>query len=64
MRKLLSLREVHQRVPDTALSWWRRLASERRIPTVRIGRRVFVDERDFEKFIEVRREPARTDIPL
>ena len=60
-RRLLGLREVAERL-GLGLSTVRRWASTRRIPTVRLSRRVFVEERDLERLIESRHEPARTDI--
>ena len=61
--KLLSLREVQKIVP-VGLGTLRRYASQRRIPVVRIGRRVFVAESDLEKLVEARREPARPDVAV
>lgn len=61
--KLLRLPEVKDRT-GLSLHTLRRWASQRRIPTVRIGRAVFVPERDLDRLIEARKEPARTDVAV
>ena len=62
-RKLLNLRVVADRT-GLGVSTIRRWASQRRIPTVRLGRRVFVDEDDLNKLIDARREPARRGLEI
>lgn len=56
--KLLPLEECAERT-GTSLRWWRRAVFEQRLPVVRLGRCVRVDERDLEAFIEASRAPAR-----
>jgi excisionase family DNA binding protein len=38
---------------------WRSWIAQKKIPVVRIGRRVRVDRADFERFIAERKAPAR-----
>lgn len=51
LQKLLDLKEVSDRL-NVSLSTIRRWASERRLRTVKISRRVFVQEADLERLIE------------
>lgn len=55
--RLLTLQEVADRL-GVALWTVRRWASTRRIPTVKLGAAVRVDERDLNALIEARRRPA------
>lgn len=61
--KLLRLREVANRL-DLSLWTVRRWASERRLPVVKIGRSVFVDERELDRFCEARALPVRSGLAL
>lgn len=61
--KLLRLREVAKRL-DLSLWTVRRWASERRIPVVKIGRAVFMDEAELEKFCAERKVPAQRELAL
>lgn len=61
--KLLRLSEVSE-VLGLSLHTVRRWASERRIPIVKIGRAVLVDERELGKLIEARSIRARSDIAV
>ena len=60
--RLLNLEDVANAL-SLPLQSVRRLASQRRIPTVRVGRRVLVDEIDLRAFLDERREPARDTEP-
>jgi excisionase family DNA binding protein len=62
-KTLYRLREVATRT-GMSLKTVRRWASERRIPVVKLGRSVLVDERDLDRLIESRRIPARADIAV
>ena len=67
--KLLTLEETTERLGNThpcgmSLHTIRRYATMRLLPTVRIGRRVFVPEKDLEKWIAARYEAARCDIAV
>ena len=63
--KLLGLREARERCGGhPSLTWWRRMASERRIPIVKISNRVFIKENDLERLIEQHFIPAREDLAV
>jgi excisionase family DNA binding protein len=55
--RLLTLEECAERTATT-LRWWRRAVSERRLPVVRVGRLVRIDERDLDAFIAENRREA------
>ena len=57
MSRLLTLQECADRT-GTTIRWWRTAVFEKRIPTVRLGRLVRVDESDLAEFIKRNREPA------
>lgn len=61
--KLLGLAEVAERL-GLGLSTVRRWASERRIPTVKLGGRVLVAERDLARLIADRTRPARSEVAV
>ncbi|CAN5514654.1 hypothetical protein BH20ACT21_BH20ACT21_25270 [soil metagenome] len=56
--KLLTLDDCAERT-GTTVRWWRRAVFEQRLPVVRLGRLVRIDERDLEAFIDLNRDPAR-----
>lgn len=63
--KLLDLRAARERCGGyPSLSWWRRMASERRIPVVKLSNRVFIRERDLAQLIEQHVVPARDDLAV
>ena len=57
MSRLLTLAECAERTSTTE-RWWRRAVFERRVPVVRLGRLVRVDESDLEAFIAAGRAEA------
>lgn len=59
--RLLDLREVASRL-GLSLHTVRRWASQRRIPVVKLGKRVMVTERDLERLVAENRLPARSDL--
>lgn len=61
--RLIGLHEVAARL-GISIFTARRWASTRRIPTVRLGRRVLVDPNDLEKIVKAARKPARSDIAV
>ena len=67
--RLLDLRAARARCGDQpSLTWWRRMASERRIPVIKLSNRVYLRESDLAKLIEGHLIPARggrlTDLAL
>lgn len=59
--RLLDAAAIQERMPlsiRTIRAW----LSEDRLPTVRIGRRVFVDEATLDRWIEAKMRPAREDL--
>jgi len=59
--RLLGLDEVAGRLA-LSLHTVRRWATMRRIPTVKLGGRVLVPERELDKFVEARLRAARSDL--
>lgn len=59
--KLLALEECAERTGMT-MRWWRRAVFEQRLPVIRLGRLVRVDERDLEAYIEANRDPAAKEV--
>lgn len=59
--RLLGLDEVAARLA-LSLHTVRRWATMRRIPTVKLGGRVLVPERELDKFVEARLRAARPDL--
>lgn len=59
MSRLLTLQDCAERT-GTSLRWWRRAVFEKRLPVIKLGRLVRIDERDLEAFIDGGRvEPER-----
>lgn len=58
---LLPLERVAE-ILSLSLHTVRRWASQRRIPTTRVGRRVLVREADLRRFIDEHSQDARSDI--
>ena len=56
--RLLSLVECAERT-STTIRWWRRAVFERRIPYVKLGALVRIEESVLEELIEAGRSPAR-----
>jgi len=61
---LLDLREVCERIPSLSIHTLRRWATQRRIPTVRLSRRVFILAADLDALIARGREEARSDLAV
>lgn len=59
---LLTLAECAERT-NTSERWWKRAVFERRIPVVKVGRFVRVDEADLEAFLKANRRDAAFDTP-
>ena len=55
--RLLTLDEAAERT-GTSVRWWRRAVFERRIPIIKVGWLVRIDEDDLNAFIESNRRPA------
>lgn len=60
MSRLLTLQECAERT-STSLRWWRRAVFEKRIPYVKLGALVRVNESDLERFIEANRQEPRDE---
>lgn len=61
--RLLGLREVAERL-GLSLHTVRRWASQRRLPVVKLGKRVLVAERDLERLVKENRVEAREEIAV
>lgn len=61
--RLLGLREVAERL-GLSLHTVRRWASQRRLPVVKLGKRVLVAEKDLEKLVAENRVEARKEIAV
>jgi len=61
-KRLLDANEIHNRVPGWSLRTIRTWLAENRLPTTRLGRRVFVEEGAFDRWLEDRSRPARADL--
>lgn len=59
MSRLLTLAECAERTSTTE-RWWRRAVFEKRIPVVRLGRLVRIEETDLEALIAAGRFPAES----
>lgn len=60
-KRLLDAAAIQERMPlsiRTIRTW----LSENRLPTTRLGRRVFVDEAALDRWIEDHSRPAREDL--
>ncbi len=62
MEKLLSFEEA-QSLTGIRVPTWRAWAASRKIPIVRLGRRVKIRETDLERLIEGGLVPARPEHP-
>lgn len=62
-RDLVARTEVPARWPAISERLVKRLTDERRIPTWRIGGRIYVDPADVEAYIRSCRRPAATAAP-
>ena len=58
LQKLLSLEQCETRT-DVSRYTWRAWARVGRIPHVRLGRRLLIDEQDLERFIAANRVEAK-----
>ncbi len=63
MNRLLTLAECAERTSTTE-RWWRRAVFERRIPVVRLGRLVRIEETALDAFIAEGRFPAEPPLSL
>ncbi len=60
MEKLISFEEAQQ-LTGIKIATWRSWAAQRRIATVRLGRRIKLRVSDLERFVEANTVPARPE---
>jgi len=61
--RLVGLREASERL-GLALWTLRKWASNRKIPTIKLGGKVLVDVRDLDRLVETHRRDARSSVAV
>lgn len=69
MMELTQIRQDYLNIPDAAAetrlseSFWRRVVFQRRLPIVKVGRRVLIRRCDLDTFMNARLIPSGVDSP-